>query len=194
MFDWLRRLLAPPAPALPPPPDPKLFADAVAPVVTAAVDGAVATLKGGQDELLESVKKLARANQKLALQVESLSAKPAPPASAPPPPPEPRYDDLLDAMDALEHAVEGMGDDAAHASLVDGLEGVLARLERHLDHVGITRVGARGEPPEPRLLKVVGTTDDDDIEEGAVVRVVRAGARRGERVLRVGEVITRRIS
>lgn len=192
MLDWLRRLLAPPAPALPPPPDPRVIADAVAPVVTAAVDGAVATLKGGQDELLESVKKLARANQKLALQVESLSAKPAP--SAPPSPPEPRYDDLLDAMDALDHAVEGIGDDEAHASLVDGLEGVLARLERHLDHVGVTRVGARGEPPEPRLLKVVGTADDDEVDEGAVVRVVRAGARKGERVLRVGEVITRRIS
>ncbi len=200
MFDWLRRVFAPAnSPALPPPaPDPKEFADAVAPMLTAALDGAVTTLKGSQDELLEQVKKLARANQKLALQVESLASKPAVPAPAVPAPapaaPEPSYEAVLDAMDALDHAVMAASDDDALDSFVAGLEGVQERLSRFLEGVGVTRVGARGEAPEPRLHKVVGTTDDEDVEEGAVARVVRAGARKGDRVLRVGEVITRRFS
>ena len=196
MFAWLRRVFAPANnPALPPPaPDPKAFADAVAPMLTAALDGAVTPLKGSQDELLEQVKKLARANQKLALQVESLASKPAVPAVPAPAAPEPSYDAVLDAMDALDHAVMAASDDDALDSFVAGLEGVQERLSRFLEGVGVTRVGARGEAPEPRLHKVVGTTDDEDVEEGAVARVVRAGARKGDRVLRVGEVITRRFS
>ena len=196
MFAWLRRVFAPANnPALPPPaPDPKAFADAVAPMLTAALDGAVTTLKGSQDELLEQVKKLARANQKLALQVESLASKPAVPAVPAPAAPEPSYEAVLDAMDALDHAVMAASDDDALDSFVAGLEGVQERLSRFLEGVGVTRVGARGEAPEPRLHKVVGTTDDEDVEEGAVARVVRAGARKGDRVLRVGEVITRRFS
>ncbi|WP_158502048.1 nucleotide exchange factor GrpE [Vitiosangium sp. GDMCC 1.1324] len=97
---------------------------------------------------------------------------------------EPRWDELLDAMDLLEEASR-----VADAGLASGLMGVVARLERFLAHSGLTRLAPIGHVPDGRLFRIVGTQPHPSFAEGAIARVVRAAALRGDHRIREGEVI-----
>lgn len=98
---------------------------------------------------------------------------------------EPPWDELLDAMDLLEEASRV----ATDAALASGLMGVVARLERFLTTSGITRLASIGHIPDGRLFRIVGTQPHPSFAEGAIARVVRAAALRGERLIREGEAI-----
>lgn len=106
-----------------------------------------------------------------------------------PAPAEPRWDELLDALDLLDVSVH-----LADSALAPGLAGVAARLERFLGASGLTRLAPLGHPPDGRLFRVVGTQPHPHLPEGTIARVVRAAALRGERLVREGEVITVRNS
>lgn len=148
--------------------------------------------------LLEAVQKSSRAQARLALQVEDLDRKlegglaewrsasaqksAATGLSAGP---EPRWEDLLDALDLLDEATR-----LADPALAPGLAGVTDRLVRFLAHSGLTRLAPLAQPPDGRLFRVVGTQPYPSLVEGDVVRVVRAAVLRGEHLVREGEVIT----
>jgi hypothetical protein len=183
MFTWLRRLVGARSqiPELPeetlPPESPPAWADA----------------------LLDAVQKCSRAQARMTLQVEdlerkleggladlrsSLSAvKGAPPGGSDGS--EPRWDEVLDALDLLHEAIH-----VADPALAPGLAGVAARLERFLTHSGLTRLAPIGQPPEGRLFRVVGTQPHPSLSEGAIARVVRAAVLRGGHLVREGEAIT----
>lgn len=97
------------------------------------------------------------------------------------------WDEVLDALDTLDHVVESLLD-PAQSSLAQGLRSVAARLGRALAQASIERVGVPGEPLDAKLLRVVGTDEHPEWPEGAVTRVVRAAATYDGRVLREGEV------
>lgn len=102
------------------------------------------------------------------------------------------WEELWDAMDALDDAARlaGLG---SLPGLEDGLRRTLARLDRFLAHVDMTRVSPVGAPaPDGRLFRVVGTLELSELPEGAVVRVARAAIVRGDRALREGEVLINR--
>jgi hypothetical protein len=149
--------------------------------------------------LAESLQRSARAQARLALQVEDLDRKlegglaelrgalASRKGAAPglPPEPEPRWSELLDALDLLEEATRLAAPESA-----SGLAGVMSRLVGFLEHSGLTRLSPVGQPPDGRLFRVVGTEPHPTLPEGAVARLVRAAVLRGGHLLREGEAIT----
>ncbi|HEY3352692.1 MAG TPA: hypothetical protein VGQ83_05555, partial [Polyangia bacterium] len=102
----------------------------------------------------------------------------------------PRPADLLDAMDLLDEAIR-VSAAAGTPAVAAGLTGVLARLGRFLDELGLRRVASAGEPLDGKLFRVVG---EEAAGAGPGVRVVRAAVCAGPRVVREGEVILARRS
>jgi molecular chaperone GrpE (heat shock protein) len=183
MLMWLRRLLKarPEVPELPPE-----TAPAEAPPAWAAT-------------WADALQKSARAQSRLALQVEDLERKleggvaelrsallslkgsgPGAQARA-----TPQWDELLDALDLLDEAAR-----LADPALAPGLMGVVARLGSFLSHAGLTRLAPLGHPPDGRLFRVVGTEPHSSLAEGSITRVVRAAVLQGEHLFREGEAIT----
>jgi molecular chaperone GrpE (heat shock protein) len=184
MFIWLRRLLAARKQA------PRLPEDVLPGGSPPAWAGA----------LLEAVQKSSRAQARLALHVEDLDRKLegglaelrgalSSQQRGAVAPAESRWDELLDALDLLDESAH-----VADSALAPGLAGVAARLERFLGASGLTRLAPLGHPPDGRLFRVVGTQPHSHLPEGAIARVVRAAALRGEQLVREGEVITVRNS
>lgn len=202
MLDWLRNKpsAAPVAPVAP------VASDAATRELTEALrrlsaqaDDNAALLRESRAELerlraesgdtAESLKKLARSFGRTALRVEEIErklddsiAKPAGERDA---------SALFDALDLLEQAVAAL-DRAAAPELATGLDGVHARLLRHLGSEGFQRVASLRAPPDGTLVRVVGTVDAPDATPGDVVAVVRAAIKQGSRLVREGEVITAR--
>jgi hypothetical protein len=144
-------------------------------------------------ETLDVVRKMARAQSKLALKLDEVDANAAKrldelKAVIPAPPPALAWGDLLDAMDLLQHAIEAI--DPAHDDVADGLARVLGRLDRFLAQGGFRRVGARGEPVDGKLFRVIGAESHPGLSPGTIARVVRAAAVRDGQVVREGEVLT----
>ena len=90
------------------------------------------------------------------------------------------WDDLLDAMDLIEEAVQTVSSQRDPA-MSDGLRGVLVRLERFLAQTQLERLGVPGTLPDGKLFRVVGTEHMPEFAEGVITRVVRAAVLRGER-------------
>lgn len=103
----------------------------------------------------------------------------------------PRWDDMLDAMDLLETVIVSPEAQATPA-LALGLRGVLARLGSVLEQNALERRAPRGSLPDGRLFRVVGIEMADDLPEGVISRVVRAAVLRGDQLIREGEVLTNR--
>jgi molecular chaperone GrpE (heat shock protein) len=153
------------------------------------------------EELLEATHRLARAQARQGARLEEMEGKleagfqdlraVVGTLAAPAATDQLRWDDLLDAMDALEEAVALAG---SVPELAQGLRQVLHRLERFAAQAEISRKRPVGSAPDGRLFRVVGTEEAPAVAEGAVARVVRAAVLRGTRVLREGEVIINRRS
>lgn len=190
VWQWLLQLLgvtsAPIEPAPPPPPPAALPAPPAAPAVTPPE----------VVETLEAVKKLARAQAKLAARLDEvdgslttrLDALHAAPAAAPASGPWPG---VLDAMDLLAHAIDAL-DPTRDDGVADGLRGVLSRLDRVLAEGNVTRLAAAGVAVDGKRFKVIGTEPRADLPAGTISRVVRAAALRDGQLIREGEVVTAR--
>jgi molecular chaperone GrpE (heat shock protein) len=103
-----------------------------------------------------------------------------------------RIDDLLDALDALDRATDAAGaiaTDSSRASMIEGLAMVSRRLERILGEDAVVRVSSPPLPLDGELFRIVGTEARFDLPRGAVIRVVHAAARRGSRLYREGAVV-----
>lgn len=96
--------------------------------------------------------------------------------------------EVLDAVDTIEHVASQVDATADGAPLSQGLRAVASRLVRALAQAEIVRVGAPGEPVDPKVVRVVGTDDRPDWPDGVVTRVLRAGAVARGRLVREGEV------
>jgi molecular chaperone GrpE (heat shock protein) len=98
------------------------------------------------------------------------------------------WDDVLDALDVLGHAIDATGD----AAILTGLRGIEERLELALARAGFVRHAAAGALPDGQLWRVVGSEPRPDLPAGVVARVVRAAVTRGGRVVREGDVLVSR--
>jgi len=99
---------------------------------------------------------------------------------------KPKWDEVLDAMDVLERAIEqrsAVGDGEVAAGLV----GVVRRLGRFVAAAGIERI-ANVDQIDGALFRVIGTTREADSEHQPI-RVVRAAARQNGQLLREGEIL-----
>jgi molecular chaperone GrpE (heat shock protein) len=155
-----------------------------------------------QRELADVLQKIARVQAKQGLRLDELDSKieegfadlraqigdSRPPTAAD----EITWDELLDAPDALEEAARLAEQESP--AVASGLREVVARIERFLSGVGISRRAAAGGSSDGHLFRVVGAEPSAGLPDGVVARVVRAAVVRGEEILREGEVIVARRS
>lgn len=100
---------------------------------------------------------------------------------------------LLDALDDLDRFAESTEDDTDLESLREGMELVRRKLWKELSGAGLERMEAEGERFDPEKHDALLTTPVDDPEEdGVVSRVLIAGYRFGDRVLRPARVEVKR--
>jgi molecular chaperone GrpE len=96
--------------------------------------------------------------------------------------------DWLEAVDSVERALRGGNDEADSA----GLRSVLDQMEAILARYGVQRVGAVGEPFDPRFHEAVDVQQRGDLPDLTIVDVVRSGFTIGGRVLRPALVVVSR--
>lgn len=152
------------------------------------------------DDLLEAVQKQTRAAAKQAARVETAFSEldaqltvlasaakkqAAPNASEPRASPEARFDDLFDALDALDEAQQL----AREPHLAEGLARVRERLLKFCERAGYTRLVPLGEPLDPKVMRAVGTEAAEGVDKGRITRVVRAAIFAGAKLVREGEAI-----
>lgn len=153
---------------------------------------------GWASDLADQIQKGARAQARVALQLEDVERKLeagfedlrstlARSSSSAPVPDRLEWALLFDALDLIGEARRA----AAHQapSLGDGLAGIVDRIDRFLAQGTYRRVWAEGAPVDPRQFRVVGTVVQPEIAPGAVARVVRAAVLSGDRLVREGEVL-----
>lgn len=155
-----------------------------------------------REELLELARKSARAQVRLTAKLDDLEAKlqsgfadlrsPGR-SSSPSGRAVAEWEDVLDALDTLDH-VAASADATATPALGDGLRSVTRKLEAALSRASIERVCTAGLPVSGKLFRVVGIDDRPDMPAGAVTRVVRAAAVSAGSVLREGEVFVNKRS
>jgi len=109
---------------------------------------------------------------------------------------EPLARDLLEVVDQLEMAVEHAG--AGAENLVQGVSLVLKGLGSVLERHGVERMEADGEAFDParhEAISIVEATGDSEQKSrpDSVDRVVRAGYRFKDRLLRPARVVVARV-
>lgn len=173
MFSWFRR---PPAPSLPPPPPSEgerpAWLDEITDALqkqTRAATKQSAKLEAVVGELDARVVSLGESLKRLAPPRESTVS----------------CDAVFDALDGLDAARALISDEHLSA----GLLRIGERLERFCEQQGYARVTGLGKPPEPRMMRVVGTEPCAELAPGRVSRVVRATVLRGNELVREGSVI-----
>ncbi len=194
-MNWFRKLFAPGSadPVLPPVPD-------------RPDDTEVEQALDPMSPVLDSLQKVARLQARQSAQVQELEGKleagfsdlrglltkvVAQRQAAPA-----RWNELLDAADALDEAVLH-AERTGQGGLTEGLRGVAARIGQFLAQSEVRRLSPLGEPPDPACFRVVGTIEGNTAlgaanaahEDGCIAQVIRAAVLEGNRVLREGEVL-----
>ena len=95
------------------------------------------------------------------------------------------YDDLFDALDALDQARLMAGE----PHLVEGLSRVQLRIQQFCERAGFARIGAVGQPVDAASMRIVGTERAGEVPAGSISRVVCAAIRRRGQLVREGQVI-----
>jgi molecular chaperone GrpE len=95
---------------------------------------------------------------------------------------------LLPVLDDLERALAQVPEELRSHPWVEGMPLIARRLRLALAKAGVERVGAPGEPFDPRLHEAVAYEPRAGYDEGQIANVVRAGYRLGERVIRPAQV------
>ncbi len=99
------------------------------------------------------------------------------------------YRDLIELLDDLDRAIAAARAKQADAAWLQGVELVAQRMRDLLARADVTRVGAEGLPFDPHLHEaLMETPAPEGVAPGTVVHEIRAGYRRGDRVLRPARV------
>ena len=154
------------------------------------IESEAAALRTESSESSETLRKLTRSLGRTSLRIEEIERKVDAAQTARDPASESAdfglLFDALDLLDRMSRATQQT--DLREVSV--GLEGVSGRITRFLDSAGYTRLAAVGGVPDGQLFKVVGTAPAEHAPPGTIITVVRAAVRRGDHVVREGEVIT----
>ena len=95
----------------------------------------------------------------------------------------------LSVVDDLERALSLIPDEAVAPGWREGLDLVLRNLTTLLDSEGVQKIEALGLSFDPREFEAVMHEETTEVDEGAVVRVVREGYKHRDRVLRAAQVV-----
>lgn len=100
-------------------------------------------------------------------------------------------EDLLPALDSFDLAYGSPSWESVDATWRNGIDGIRNQLIDMLTQNGITRFGKVGERLDPYLHEAVQEVTDAPGESGEIVKVLRAGYRAGDHVLRAAQVIVK---
>ena len=95
----------------------------------------------------------------------------------------------LSVVDDLERALSLIPEEAVAPGWREGLDLVLKNLATVLESEGVKKIEALGLSFDPREFEAVMHEETAEVDEGAVVRVVREGYKHRDRVLRAAQVV-----
>jgi molecular chaperone GrpE len=99
------------------------------------------------------------------------------------------YRDVTELLDDLERAIAAAGEQGAEAAWLQGVDLVAQRMRELLARAGVVRIEAVGQPFDPHQHEaLMETPAPEGVAPGTVVHEIRAGYRRGDRVLRPARV------
>jgi molecular chaperone GrpE len=96
--------------------------------------------------------------------------------------------ELLEVADNFDRALEHAGDGVPQ-SFLEGMQLVARGLHDLLDRKGVARIEAEGAPFDPEIHEALGAIPTEGAEPNTVIRVVQAGYRLDDRVLRPSKVL-----
>lgn len=94
----------------------------------------------------------------------------------------------LDIADDLERALRNRPQEGEGARWAEGIELVYRKLLSAFESDGVEMIQAEGQSFDPSQHEAISQEDSPEHESGAVIGVVQAGYRIGERVLRPARV------
>ncbi len=100
--------------------------------------------------------------------------------------------DLLPVLDDIYRAIEAATGEAGSTSLKEGFRMVAEHLEQVLARHHCYRIDAEGKVFDPNVHEAVGQEPSDSCPPNTVIRVLRAGYRLHDRVVRPAQVIVSR--
>jgi molecular chaperone GrpE len=96
--------------------------------------------------------------------------------------------DWLDAVDSVERAMRMQ----AGGPCFEGLQAVLEQMDAVLRRQGVERIGAAGEPFDPRRHEAIAVRPSADLPDRTIVAIERSGYALGDRVIRPAQVVVAR--
>ncbi len=97
--------------------------------------------------------------------------------------------DLLPALDNLDLAIQHAPKDEACQNMMQGIEMTRKQLLDAIAKHGLTAVGEEGEPFNPEIHEAIGIEPREDLEKGAVSRVLQKGYKLNDRLARPAKVL-----
>jgi molecular chaperone GrpE len=83
--------------------------------------------------------------------------------------------EFLVVVDELELAIQNSEESKVPEGLVDGLKMILKNIHRILEHQGVTKIEAVGEPFDPTKHEALSKVAVEGHEEGTIVEEIRKG-------------------
>lgn len=100
-------------------------------------------------------------------------------------------EDIIPALDSFDMAMAGESWNTVDSNWRAGMEMVHNQLLAVLESNGIARYGSVGETFDHNLHEALQETAEGDQPSHTIVRIVRAGYRNGDRVIRPAQVIVK---
>ncbi len=92
--------------------------------------------------------------------------------------------ELLPVLDAFQLALKNPGESQEAQNVIKGVEMLYRQIMQVLEHAGMSKIEAVGQPFNPNLHEAIMQVDDDSVPEDTVVEELRAGYVLNERVIR----------
>ena len=91
---------------------------------------------------------------------------------------------LLPVLDDFERAIETVPEEIAGDAWYEGIELVYRKLLGILTSLNVQEIEALGQPFDPNFHEALGVEPSEEVESGAVSRVMVKGYRLGDKVIR----------
>ena len=97
-------------------------------------------------------------------------------------------EELLPVLDNFEMGLQAAEQDS-ESMIFQGMAMVKKQLDTFLESQGVVEIEAAGASFDPNVHEAVSQEESDEVEEGAILRVMRRGYRIQDRLLRPANVV-----
>ena len=100
----------------------------------------------------------------------------------------PLMNDLLEAVDNLNRAVDSHDSEAGSEGLLEGVKMVAQQISTILENKGCKKIESVGQPFDPNLHQAVQMQPSDEYDSNVVMQELRSGFQLHDRVIRPSQV------